>query len=88
MGVRKPNNYDFDRMHKQMPNLDFVTFKCPFCTDKDGNFADIVLYVPKDDEYGIASQCNCNGQEDTCTVLLTLMQTYNSEKLLNKIDKK
>ncbi|WFD09744.1 hypothetical protein [Tepidibacter hydrothermalis] len=86
MGIKKHGDYDFERMRKDMPNLDFVTFKCPHCTDKEGNFAKIVLYVPKDDEYKIATQCNCNGQEDRCAFILTLMKTYNNEKMLKKLE--
>lgn len=85
MGSKKGGDYNFNDMEKRMPGLKFVTFKCPHCLDEQGNFCDIVLYVPKDDKYEVATQCNCNGQESRCSELLTLMQTYNSEKLLNKL---
>jgi hypothetical protein len=86
MGLKRVQEYDFEKMEKDMPDLKFLSFNCPHCTDDKGKFSEIVLYVPKSDEYQIATQCNCNGQESRCTVLLTLMQTYNSEKLLKKLN--
>lgn len=79
------SEYNFTEIKERNDSLNLLTFKCPHCTNENGKFADIVLYVPKRDEYGIATQCNCNGQEDRCAVLLDLMQSYNSEKLLKKV---
>lgn len=80
------SEYNFEDMQERNSSLNLLKFKCPHCTNENGDFADIVLYIPKRDENQIATQCNCNGQEDRCAVLLNLMQTYNSEKLLNKLD--
>jgi len=71
---------------KALPDLNFVLLNCPHCTDDKGKFCNIVLYIPKNDKYQIATQCNCNGKEDRCTVFLTLMHTYNSEQLLKKLN--
>ncbi|MBY6836006.1 hypothetical protein FDG50_00475 [Clostridium botulinum] len=79
------SEYNFAELEERNSSLKLVRYKCPHCTDENGKFADIVLYVPKRDQYEIATQCNCVGQEDRCAVLLDLMQSYNSEKLLNKI---
>lgn len=68
-----------------MPDLKFIKYTCPHCTDEEWNFAEIILYVPRNDKYEIATQCNCNGQEDKCVVLLNLIQSYNCEKMLLKI---
>lgn len=87
MGKTKYGDYNFENMEKEMPTLDFLTFNCPHCTDDEGKFGKIVLYVPKRDGDQIATQCNCNGQEDRCSVLLTLMQTYNSEQYLKALYK-
>ena len=86
MGVKKHGNYEFDKMEKRMPNLNFLKYSCPHCIDEEGNFSEIILYVPKDDEHQIATQCNCNGQEDRCTVMITLMKSYNSENFLKKLN--
>lgn len=83
------HEYDFEEMEKQMPDLEFLRIKCPHCTDEEGNFATIVLYIPKkDNSLGIATQCNCNGQEDRCTVSFTFMQTYNNERYLKALAEK
>lgn len=83
MGKAYPDNYDFNQMERDMPNLEFITFNCPHCTDDEGNFATVVLYKPRDRE--IATQCNCNGQEEKCVELLNLIQSYNCEKMLNQL---
>lgn len=86
MGKIKYNEvYNFESMEKRMPDLKFIKFNCPHCTNDNGKFGEIILYVPKDDKYEIATQCNCNGQEDRCSVLLDLMQSYNCEKMLKKL---
>ncbi|EOU1691163.1 hypothetical protein M1Z64_001268 [Clostridium perfringens] len=87
MGIKRDGEYNFEEMAERMPDLKFLSFKCPHCTDEKGKFADIVFYIPKDDENEIATQCNCNGQEARCAVLLNLMHSYNSEKMLNKINR-
>lgn len=88
MGKLKYGEYNYSQMEKDMPTLKFLSFNCPHCTDEEGNFGTIMLYIPRGDEYEVATQCNCNGQEDRCSELLTVMQTYNSKQLLKKLNDK
>ena len=85
MGVIKYQKYDLRKLEKDNPTQNLLSYNCPQCIDNEGNFGEIVLYVPQTDKYEVATQATCSGQKDKCTLMLTLMQTYNSEKLLKKL---
>lgn len=77
---RISNPLDMERISNNNQNMGIASFKCPHCTDNEGNFADIVLFIPE--EENLASQGICSGQESQCCVLLDFMQSYNCERML------
>ena len=66
--------------------FEIIMFRCPHCTDCDGSFGQIQLYIPRENNpIGIASQANCNGQEDCCVIVNSICQTFNGERYLRSL---
>lgn len=74
------HNFDYNDLETRNETLDILKFRCPHCTNEEGEFADMVLFVPKGGY--LATQCACNGQHEKCGILAILMQSYNCEKML------
>ena len=76
------HRFDYDDLEERNSNMEIHIYKCPHCTSNEGEFAEILLFIPKGEK--IATQCTCNGQSERCCVVLDFMQSYNCEQYLAK----
>lgn len=72
-------DFNFSEIEERNSDSEILKYKCPHCTNKDGNFGDIILFKNKDNS--LVTNGSCNGQEERCYVVINMIQTFNCEKM-------
>lgn len=74
--------FDFNDIEERNSDSELLTYKCPHCTDAEGNFGDIILF--KSNQSNLVTNGTCNGQTERCHIVVNFIQTFNCEKMLER----